>query len=81
MPDLGATNAIERGEPVDVHVQVERTVRVENDSLEAGIDMFRSHDRPTTTWTSQGTWSTTGDMRDMRNMWDPQESWMMTTRR
>ena len=79
IPDLDATSAVERGEPVGMRVQIERTVRVEDPS-EVEIDVPRSHEHPTSTWTSHGTWSTTGDTSDIRATWDPQERWMMTTR-
>lgn len=61
-PDLDATNTAERGEQVDVHVRIEKTVRIDEN---ANADMFRAR-RPGSSWVSQGTtWSTaTHDSRE-----------------
>jgi hypothetical protein len=75
IPDLDSTSAVERGEHIGVHIQVERTIQVEDRQHTYEMNMPNVH-RPPTKWTSNETLSgSAGDMRDVRH------DWLMSTRR
>lgn len=74
IPDLDSASSVERGEHVGVHIQVERTVQVEDSRHNYEMDTSNMH-RPPTKWTSHETLS--GAVQDTR---DVRGNWLMSTR-